>query len=323
MIPSSSSRPEQPVAAHRLVGGGDDSSEPSSSPAKTTWTTCFDQRLRSGEIDSTIATGPSTGSSSYSPHEARLLGELAVERLDERLAAPHAAAREQPVLAAALLVAAEEDRAVPAEQGGDADPRLRVASGPGRAEASSPRSLGGSSSTSTSSTEGSSTIDELRDPHPGLDDERLCPVGVQQDHLHLAAVALVDEPGGVHLPEPVARGEPRPRHHEARVARRDRDREPGPDDRPGAGAISTRSHEARSSPASAAYAWPGSCASARAASGNSRLQGDRPSRGGGALRLDPRDEVAGEPPHVACGSRARTRTPSSVSGRSSIGAPSA
>ena len=43
------------------------SSEPSSSPAKTTWTTCFDQRLRSGEIDSTIAIGPSSGISSPSP----------------------------------------------------------------------------------------------------------------------------------------------------------------------------------------------------------------------------------------------------------------
>ena len=41
--------------------------EPSSSPAKTTWTTCFDHRLRSGEMESTIATGPSTGSCSRSP----------------------------------------------------------------------------------------------------------------------------------------------------------------------------------------------------------------------------------------------------------------
>ena len=29
--------------------------------------------------------------------------------------------------------------------------------------------------------------DELRDPHPGLDDERLLAVGVQQDDPHLAA----------------------------------------------------------------------------------------------------------------------------------------
>ena len=35
--------------------------------------------------------------------------------------------------------------------------------------------------------------DELRDPHPGLDDERSRAIGVEEDHLELAAVARVDQ----------------------------------------------------------------------------------------------------------------------------------
>src|SRR5207245_4286743 len=45
--------------------------------------------------------------------DADLLGELALERVDEALAGVDAAAWQQPVLLARLLVPAEQDRAAP------------------------------------------------------------------------------------------------------------------------------------------------------------------------------------------------------------------
>ena len=48
------------------------------------WTTCFCENARFGEIESTIATGPSNVD--LVP-DADLLRELAVERVDEALAA--------------------------------------------------------------------------------------------------------------------------------------------------------------------------------------------------------------------------------------------
>ena len=58
---------EEAVAAHGRVPRDDVGQRPVEVPAKMTCTTCFDQRLRSGEMESTIATGPSTGSCSRSP----------------------------------------------------------------------------------------------------------------------------------------------------------------------------------------------------------------------------------------------------------------
>jgi hypothetical protein len=55
---------------------------------------------------------------------ARLLRQLALQRVDERLAARHAAPGQQPVLAAALLVADEEDRPAPVQERRDPDARL-------------------------------------------------------------------------------------------------------------------------------------------------------------------------------------------------------
>lgn len=74
--------------------------------------------------------------------------------------------------------------------------------------------------------------DELRDSHPGLDDECLRPIGVQQDDAHLAAIAGVDESGAVEDRDPVLGGEPGPRLDEACVPRRNLDGQPGSDDRP-------------------------------------------------------------------------------------------
>src|SRR5262249_49534147 len=66
--------------------------------------------------------------------------------------AAHAAARQQPVLAAALLVAAEEDPAVPEQDCGDANPRLGPHRTPEEPKPLSPRSVAVSSTASTTST---------------------------------------------------------------------------------------------------------------------------------------------------------------------------
>jgi hypothetical protein len=73
--------------------------------------------------------------------------------------------------------------------------------------------------------------DELRDAHPGLDDEGLTRVGVQERDAQLAAVAGVDEAGSVHDRDAVLDRKPGTRLDEARVALGDRDREAGADER--------------------------------------------------------------------------------------------
>jgi hypothetical protein len=55
-----------------------------------------------------------------------LLGQLAVERVDEALAGVDAPAREQPVVATVLLVPAEQEAPLPAQQRGDADAGLKA-----------------------------------------------------------------------------------------------------------------------------------------------------------------------------------------------------
>ena len=159
--------PEEPVAAHCLVRRGD----------------VYERAVElTGEhdVDDVLRPDAALGGDRLDdrdrpldrqllvlPDETRLLGQLSVQRLDERLAAPDAPARKEPVLAAALLVATEEDRAVPSQHGGDADPRLRPHQAPDEPRPPSPRSLAGSSSTSTSSTDGSSTITSCAIRIPG------------------------------------------------------------------------------------------------------------------------------------------------------------
>src|SRR5205823_6168729 len=79
--------------------------------------------------------------------------ELAVQRVDEALAAVDATAGEQPILPARFLVSAEKHAPLPAQDCRDPDARLRrhVAEDP---NPRTPRSLAGSSSTSTSSNSG-------------------------------------------------------------------------------------------------------------------------------------------------------------------------
>src|SRR5712691_3356037 len=86
--------------------------------------------------------------------DSDLLGELALERVDQALARVHAAAGKQPVLLARLLVPAEQDRPAPVEHGRHADARFgRHARDDPKPR--SPRSLSGNSSTMSSSTAGS------------------------------------------------------------------------------------------------------------------------------------------------------------------------
>ncbi len=123
------------------------SERPERSAAKMMWTTCLPMKARLGAIESTTATGPSNVRSSPI---ADLLLELAPQRLDEAFAAVDAAARQQPVLAApGLLVPAEQDAALPAEDGRDPDARLERHQWAELPKPFSPRSLAGSSCTST------------------------------------------------------------------------------------------------------------------------------------------------------------------------------
>ena len=77
--------------------------------------------------------------------------------------------------------------------------------------------------------------DELGDSHARLDEKRLVPVGVVEDHLDLAAIALVDEAGSVHDTEAVTCGQARTRHDEPGVPRWELDGDTGADDRACAG----------------------------------------------------------------------------------------
>ena len=218
---------EEPVAAHGRILRGDRSRATgrSRSPAKMMWTTCFAAKLRAGAIESTIATGPSTGISSSIPTSS---AQLAVQRVDEALAGVDAAARQEPVLAPCFSWRQRSRR--PSSAGsprhGCAARRAITARARGAEAADAALGLG-------------KLVDldeielrhrehhELRDPHPRLDHERLARVGVQQDDAQLAPVAGVDQARRVHDREPVPRSEPGARLDEARVALRDRDREPG------------------------------------------------------------------------------------------------
>ena len=98
-------------------------------------TTCFaDERaLRRDRVDDRDRALDRQISSSM-PTSSR---ELAVQRVDEALADVDAAAGQQPVLAAArLLVPAEQDAILPAEERRDPDARLERHQADGRAEAS-------------------------------------------------------------------------------------------------------------------------------------------------------------------------------------------
>ena len=72
---------------------------------------------------------------------------------------------------------------------------------------------------------------ELRDALAALEHDRLGRIVVDQQHLDLAAIARVDQPRRVEDGHAAAQGQARARKHEPGVARRDRERETGADQR--------------------------------------------------------------------------------------------
>ena len=133
----------------------------------------------------------------------------------------------------------------------------------------------------------------------------------------LAAVAGVDEARRVHDRDPVPGREPRARLHEAGVPLGDRHCEPGRDQRPLArrelDADRRRPGRARRRRSTRAPGSPPRPATA----GSGARSGRSPARAASAIRY-------GAKRRSSCrGSRATTSTPSSVSARCSIGAPSA
>ena len=278
------------------------------------WTTWRSPGASRGAIESATAIGPSNVNVVLDRRAPRAARGGAPR---QRLAAVDPAARQQPVLLARLLLAAEQHAVLPAQERRDADARLHQCRDDPKPR--TPRSDSGSSSTSTSSTSGSGEDHELGDPHPRLDDERLARVGVEQVDLQLAAVAGVDEARRVDDRDAVLRGEARARLDEAGVPLRDRDGEAGPDERALAGreldALARGEVEARRRPRTRAPAGP----RRRAAAGSGARSGALPvarTRLGDEIRREAR---AGR---GAAGARRRARPPA-VSSRSSIGAPSA
>ena len=227
--------------------------------------------------------GPRAGRSLVDPD---LLLQLAAQRLDERLAGVHAAAREQPVLAVPAFSCRQ--RRMRSCQRSTAETRIRgsaPSSVPRGAEAALRRARSpGSSSTSTSSTLGHGQDDELRDPHPGLDDERLVAVGVQEDDAQLAPVARSRR--GRASSRPRSRASPRGPSAAGRSPRSPRGSRPrarSPTTARSPGASSTRSQAARSRPASPAYARVGKRRRPRAQPRDRELD-HGPRRGAGAAR---------------------------------------
>ena len=161
--------------------------------------------------------------------------ELPVQRPHEALARVHAPAGKQPVRPAVLLVPAEQDPPAPAQDRRHADPGLGAHQASARLEEPNPRtprSVAGSSSTSAVSTGANGTTTSWAIRMPGSTTNGAAGVGVEQDHTHLAAVAGVDQAGRVQHRHPVLGRQPRARLDEAGVPLGDRDREPRADDCP-------------------------------------------------------------------------------------------
>ena len=132
-----SGRPDRLERASGEVGGEDDVDDVLSD----------EQALRGDRVDD----GDGSFERQILPH-ADLLAELPPQRFDKALAAVDAAAGQQPVLPAArFLVPAQEDASLPAEERGDADTRLERHQADELPKPFSPRSVSGSSATSTGS----------------------------------------------------------------------------------------------------------------------------------------------------------------------------
>ena len=113
---------EQAVAANGGVLRRDGLERaPSRSPEKMMWTTCFAAKLRTGAIESTIATGPSTGISSSTPTSSASSRWRARTRLSPEFTPPPGRSQYSRSV---LLVPAEKDASAPAQDRRDADAGL-------------------------------------------------------------------------------------------------------------------------------------------------------------------------------------------------------
>src|SRR3954470_12300494 len=187
-------------------------------------TTCFDAAARCGEIESTIATGPSTGSSSPIPTSSRSSRWSASTRLSPELTPPPGSSQySRPCFS-------WRQRSTRSCQRRIALTRMRGSSGT-RAESPLAALASRQRIDFDRNDLGDREDDELRDAHPGLDDERLSRIGVQENDLQLAAITRVDEPRRVDDRDPVLGGKAGARLHEPGVTVRNRDRQPGADER--------------------------------------------------------------------------------------------
>ena len=143
------------------------SSEPVTSAAKITWTTClrYESDGRRDRVDD--RDGSLERDLLAAREEPGLLEELPMQRRDEALPDANASPGQEPHLARRLLVAQKENAPLPAQDRRDPDPRLhqRLSSSMTRT-LEYPRSLPASSSTSTSRTDatGATTSCAIRIP---------------------------------------------------------------------------------------------------------------------------------------------------------------
>ena len=188
-------------------------------------TTCFPTNARFGAIESTTATGPSNVRSSPIPTSS---ASSRRSRLDEALAAVHSPAGQEPVLAApGLLVPAEEDASLPAEDGRDPDARLERHQWAELPKPFSPRSLSGSSVTSRGSGRATGTTTSCAIRIPGSTTNGSVRSVFEQHDLELAAVAGVDEARRVQDRDAVPGRQARARLDEAGMTVGDRHGEAG------------------------------------------------------------------------------------------------
>src|SRR5687768_4469966 len=284
------------------------SERPVRSPEKTMWTMCFAAMLRSGAIESAIAIGPSSGSSASMPTSSSSSLCRASARLSPASTPPPG--RSQYSLPG---FSCRQSR-MRSSHRSSAETRIRGCIRPTAEPAGAALAVGELVDLDELDV-GNREHDELRDPHAGLDHERLARIGVQEVDEQLAAIPGVDEAGRVHDRDPVLRRETGARLDVAGVALRDRDREPCRDQ----GALPRRELDPL------ARGEVDACITRVRPARHLRVGPETPDReldhtafscAASATRNSAKRRIS------PCGSRACTSTPSSVSSLPSIGAPS-
>src|SRR3712207_137542 len=150
------------------------------------WTTCFAANERCGAIESTIATGPSTGTSSSSPISSSSSRCSASTRLSPELTPPPGSNQYSfPCFSCRHSRIWFPRRRI-------AETRIRGSApnglGPRRPEAANAALALGQLLDLDELDARHREHDELGDPHPRLDHEGVARVRVLEHHLHLAAV---------------------------------------------------------------------------------------------------------------------------------------